>query len=68
MGSSTRSFLCPLLNRRLSKIAHRKAVSADRPAAARVVPERMQAGGKLSAVAKARTTEAGRDALQKGFS
>jgi hypothetical protein len=28
----------------------------------------MQAGGKPIAVAKARTTEAGRDALQKGFS
>jgi hypothetical protein len=56
-------FMPPLINRRLCKIAHSKAVSADRPAAVRVVPERMQAGGKLIAVAKARITEAGREAI-----
>jgi hypothetical protein len=58
MGSSTPYFYAPLINRRLCKIAHRKAVPVDRPAAARVVPERMQAGGKLIAVAKVRITEA----------
>jgi hypothetical protein len=31
-------------------------------------PSACRPGGKLIAVAKARTTEAGRDALQKGFS
>ena len=63
MGSSTPYFYAPLINRRLCKIAHRKAVPVDRPAAARVVPERMQAGGKLIAVARARITEAGREAI-----
>ena len=59
MGSSTPYFYAPLINRRRCKIAHRKADSADRPAAARVVPERMQAGGKLIEVTKVRITEAG---------
>jgi hypothetical protein len=35
---------------------------------ATLTAEKVRAGGKLIAVAKARTTEAGRDALQKGFS
>ncbi len=56
-------FMPPLINRRLCKIAHSKAVLAGRPAAVRVVPERMQAGGKLIAVAKVQITEAGREAI-----
>ena len=64
MGSSTPYFYAPLINRRLCKIAHRKVDSADRPAAARVVPERMQAGGKLIEVTKVRITEAGRRAIE----
>ena len=64
MGSSTPYFYAPLINRRLCKIAHRKAVPVDRPATARVVPERMQAGGKLIEVTKVRITEAGRRAIE----
>ena len=48
MGSSTPYFYSPLINRRLCKIAHRKADSVDRPAAARGVPELIRAGGKMS--------------------
>jgi len=56
-------FYAPLINRRLCKIAHRKAESADRPAAARVVPEFMRAGGKMIEVTKVRIMDAGRDAF-----
>src|SRR5258708_457931 len=38
-------FMPPLINRRLCKIAHSKAVLADRPAAVEVGPDRMQARG-----------------------
>src|SRR6266849_9943541 len=62
MGSSTPYFYAPLINRRLCKIAHRKAGSSDRAAAARVVPELMHAGGKMIEVVKVRVTAAGREA------
>ena len=56
MGSSTAYFHAPIDQSPSVQNCSPESGFGDRPAAARVVPERMQAGGKLIAVAKVRIT------------